>query len=246
MTPHSIHRLLAAALLLPTLALAALPLPEPTVRYMSLGDSIAAGYKAQPATAGYAYQLYLGEAYGRTPETVFANAAVPGATSQDVLRFQLPQVPLFAPGIVTLSVGGNDLLALLGAVPPTPDAVEAVLAQFGGNLTQILVGLCGVLPAGGRIYLHNLYEIPEIPPTTQVVPLFNGVMAQVVAGVTEVPLCQDKRLGVADVYTAFRGQQGLLLIERFEKKGLQNTFEVHPSNKGHRVIEDLFRALDVR
>jgi lysophospholipase L1-like esterase len=240
-------RLLAHALaLLPALSLAALPLPTPTVRYLSLGDSIAAGYKAQPATSGYAYQLYLGEAYGRTPETVFANAAVPGATSADVLHFQLPQVPRFAPTVVTMSVGGNDLLTLLGAAPPTPEQVGAVLTQFGGNLAQTLVGLCSVMPEGGRIYLHNLYEIPEIAGTAQVVPLFNGVMAQTVQGVAQVPVCADNVMAVADVYSAFFGQGGLLLIERFEKKGLLNTFEVHPTNKGHRVIEDLFRRLDIR
>ena len=36
-------------LLLPSITLAALPAVEPPVRYMSLGDSLAAGYKAQPA-----------------------------------------------------------------------------------------------------------------------------------------------------------------------------------------------------
>lgn len=240
-------RLFAHSLaLLPAVALAALPAPTPTVRYMSLGDSIAAGYKAQPATAGYAYQLYLDEIYGRTPDTVFANAAVPGATSGDVLHFQLPQVPRFLPTVVTMSVGGNDLLTLLGAAPPTPEQVGIVLNQFAGNLSQILVGLCSVMPEGGRIYLHNLYEIPEIAGTAQVVPLFNGVMAQVVQGVSQVPVCADNVLAVADVYGAFFGQNGLLLIERFEKKGLLDTFEVHPTNKGHRVIEDLFRRLDIR
>lgn len=238
--------LLPALALLPAFALAALPAPTPTVRYMSLGDSIAAGYKAQPATAGYAYQLYLDEIYGRTPDTVFANAAVPGATSSDVLNFQLPQVPLFAPGIVTMSIGGNDLLALLGDAPPTPEQVGVVLTEFAGNLSQILVGLCSVMPEGGRIYLHNLYEIPEIPGTTQVVPLFNGVMAEVVEGIVKVPVCTDNVIAVADVYSAFFGQRGLLLIERFEKKGLLDSFEVHPSDKGHRIIEDLFRRLDIR
>ena len=164
----------------------------------------------------------------------------------DPMAQQLPQVPRFVPTVATMSVGGNDLLSLLGAAPPTPEQVGAVLTTFGSNLSQILVGLCGVMPEGGRIYLHNLYVIPEIAGTEQVVPLFNGVMAQVAEGVAQVPICRDNVIAVADVYSAFFGQRGLLLIERFEKKGFLNTFEVHPTNKGHRIIEDLFRRLDIR
>jgi len=62
--------------LFPVLVHAALPAVSPSVRYMSLGDSLAAGYKAQPATKGFAYQLYLNEVFGRTPDTAFDNAAV--------------------------------------------------------------------------------------------------------------------------------------------------------------------------
>lgn len=243
MFSRMIRSFIVAMFFLPAAALAALPAVNATVRYMSLGDSIAAGYKAMPATAGYAYQLYLGRAFGNLPVTVFDNASVPGATSSDVLNFQLPQVPRFVPTVVTMSVGGNDLLSLLGDTPPTEDQVVAVLGQFGNNLTQILVGLCTVMPEGGRIYMNNLYTIPQIPGADQVVPLFNGVMAQVVAGVQPVPACQDNAIAIADIYSAFLDQDGLLLIERFEKKGFQNTFEVHPTNKGHRVIENTFRAL---
>jgi lysophospholipase L1-like esterase len=226
--------------LTPALALAALPAVTATVRYMSLGDSLAAGYKAQPATQGYAYQLYLDRIFGSIPDTVFDNAAVPGATSGDVLNFQISQVHLFEPTVVTMSVGGNDLLTLLGSTSPTNDQVSQVLTQFGANLSLILVNLCTQLPEGGAIYLHNLYTIPEIPGVDQVVPLFNKVMTEVVTNVQ--PACVKRTIAVADVYSAFLGQKNLLLIERYLKKGIQTT-EVHPTNKGHRVIEDAFRAV---
>lgn len=233
----------ALLLLLPVLASAALPPVEARVRYMALGDSLAAGYKAMPATKGYVFQLYLDEVFGRLTETVFDNAAVPGATSDDLLHFQLPQVPRFRPTVVTLSIGGNDLLSLLGDVPPTESQVLAVLNRFGNNLGQTLVSLCFQMPTSGQIYLHNLYEIPQIPPAAAVVPLFNATLAGVIASVRQLPQCGDKTIGVADVFGAFAGQDGLLLIERFEKKGFENTFEVHPTNQGHRVIEDAFRAV---
>lgn len=240
-----LRRFLIALLFLPVSALAALPAVTPTVRYMALGDSLAAGYKAQPATAGYVYQLYLGRAFGSIPDTVFDNASVPGATSADVRKHQVEQVGLFKPNVVTISVGGNDLLTILqGADPAT------VVGTFAANLQFILARLCLGDPATGappveRIYLHNLYTIPEIPGATDAVVAFNAASSAVVAGVTAPPAgpCAGKTVAVADVFNAFLGQQGLLLIERFEKKGFENTFEVHPTNKGHRVIEGLFRAL---
>jgi lysophospholipase L1-like esterase len=228
-------------LFVPGLALAALPAVQPSVRYMSLGDSLAAGYKAQPAIKGYSYQLYLDQVFGTIPDTVFDNASVPGATSSDLLHFQLPQVPRFEPNVVTISIGGNDLLALLAAPDPIAE-LPAVLAAFANNLGGSLVQLCGILPEGGRIFIHNLYEIPEIPLTQQAVPVFNAVLEQTVAGAAQTPFCAGRSLAVADVHGAFLGQQGLLLIERFLKKGIQ-TQEVHPTDKGYRVMEDAFRAV---
>jgi lysophospholipase L1-like esterase len=233
---------LAMFWLTPAFALAALPAVNPTVRYMSLGDSLAAGYKAQPATQGYAYQLYLDRVFGSIPDTVFDNAAVPGAKSSDVLEHQIPQVQLFKPTVVTMSVGGNDLLTLLGSTPPSDEQVYTVLKQFGDNLLGILTQLCMGLPEGGAIYLHNLYTIPEIPGVDQIVPFFNSTMAQVVSNVKQLDQCLDKTIGLADVYSAFLGQNNLLLIERYLKKGIE-TAEVHPTDKGHHVIEDAFRAV---
>lgn len=241
MISKMLRGVVAALFFIPAVTFAALPAVQPAVRYMALGDSIAAGYKAMPATAGYAYQLYLGRAFGNIPEVLFDNASVPGATSSDLLNFQLPQVARFDPNVVSISIGGNDLLALLAAPDPIA-ALPAVLATFSQNLGGSLTLLCLGMDDGDRVFIHNLYEIPEIPLTQQAVPLFNGVLAQTVAAVAQSPACANRTLAVADVYNAFLGQQGLLLIERYLKKGIE-VLEVHPTNKGHRVIEATFRAL---
>ena len=112
-------------------------------RYLALGDSLAAGQGALPATHGYAYLLYLKGVYDRELNTTFANAAVPGAKSSDVLAFQVPQaIRIFKPHVITISVGGNDLLRILneGADP------IVVLMEFQGNLTNILCDLRQALP----------------------------------------------------------------------------------------------------
>lgn len=197
-------------------------------RYLALGDSLAAGYGAIPTTQGYAYLLYQQGVYARTTGTVFANAAVPGVTSTHVLQHQLPQANVFQPHVVTLSVGGNDLLQILSGADPA-----AVLGQFAANLVQILCGLQNLI-SQPRVYIHNLYDIPEItsgvPGGLQAIQQFNGIVAGVAAQCGAV---------VADVYSAFEGRTGLLLIER-HGAGL---FEVHPTNAGYREIAAAFKAV---
>lgn len=209
-------------------------------RYVALGDSLAAGYGAFPVTLGYTYLLYHGGAYDKLVNTSFANFAMPGATSKDVLDFQVPQVlavnDAFPPHVVTLSVGGNDLLALLGPVPPTPEQAGAVIAAFAGNLFNTLAQLCGV-PGLRNIYVSNLYDIENFPfDITLIIAAFNQTVDNVVAVANSV--CAN-RIKVADVHAAFSGnQQGLLLINR---RGADQ-FEVHPSNAGYRAMAEAFRA----
>ena len=198
-------------------------------RYMALGDSLAAGYGAMPATQGYAYLLYQQGVYDKTTNTLFANAAVPGATSSDVLAYQVPQaITRFRPGVLTLSVGGNDLLRILNGENPSQ-----VIGEFQANLAEILCTLRHALPQS-RIYLHNLYDVPEI--TAQVTGGLQAILAfnEVIAGVAEA--C---RAIVADVYTAFSGRNGLLLIER----NGADQFEVHPTNAGYRAIANAFKEV---
>lgn len=197
-------------------------------RYIALGDSLAAGYGANPTTQGYAYLLYQKGTYDQTANTIFANAAVPGATSADVLAYQIPPaINRFRPDVVTLSVGGNDALSILGGADPL-----AVFAQFQQNLGQILCGLRAALPQA-RIAVSNLYDIPEI---TANIP--NG--AQLIANFNHVIAATAQACGVrlADVYSEFSGRTGLLLIER----NGAGQFEVHPTNAGHRAMAAAFEA----
>jgi lysophospholipase L1-like esterase len=194
-------------------------------RYMALGDSLVAGYGAVPATQGYVYLLYRDGAFDATTNTLLSNAGVPGVTSRQVLDHQVPQaIEAFRPTVITLTVGGNDLLRILQGA----DAGQ-VLNEFQTNFTLILQNLRTALP-NARIVVSNLYSIPQIPGADQVVPIFNQIVAGV-ASTYNVP--------VADVYSAFHGRDGLLLIER---PGAAE-FEVHPTNAGYRVMAQAFKAV---
>jgi len=202
-------------------------------RFLALGDSLTAGYGATPVTNGYAYELYQRGVYDSMNNTTFANAAVPGATSQQVLNFQVPAATqIFLPHVITMTVGGNDLLAILGGANPTQ-----VLQAFQANLAATLTLICTTLPAT-RIYVANLYEIREFPiDTAPVVAAFNQTVEGVV-GFANGTVCHDK-VKVADVHAQFTGaQQGLLLINRNNA----GQFEVHPTNAGHRAMAQAFIA----
>jgi lysophospholipase L1-like esterase len=217
--------------------------PDAT-RYMALGDSIAAGYKAMPVTNGYVYLLYQDGAFDQIPHTLFCNAAVPGATSADVLQHQVPQaiIPLsdggFNPAYVTLTVGGNDLLSILRFIQTTQDQAAIlkfatqVITQYGQNLGATLYQLRTALP-NTKIFVANQYTIPEIaaivPLTATVIAALNGVVQQVVG---QFP----SNVYLVDVYSAFLGRSNLLLIER---PGA-SLFETHLTSVGHRVMEQAF------
>jgi len=193
-------------------------------RYMALGDSLVAGYGAVPATQGYVYLLYKEGTFDKVTNTLLSNAGVPGVTSRQVLEHQVPQaIESFRPTVITLTVGGNDLLRILKGAN-----AGQVLSEFQANFTLILQNLRTALP-DARIVVSNLYTIPQIPGADQVVPVFNQIVAGV-ASAFNVP--------VADVYSAFHGRHGLLLIER---PGAAPD-EVHPTNAGYRVIAQAFEA----
>lgn len=228
MLRRTLTQLLFVCLLMPWLASAEQPWTfSNNTRYLAIGDSLAAGYGAVPVTQGYAYLLYQGGVYDKLTNTIFANAAVPGATSTHVLAYQVPQASIFQPHVITISVGGNDLIAILNGANPV-----AVLTQFQSNLFQILGGLRQALP-NARIYIGNQYDIPEItanvPGGRQLILQFNAIIAGV---------AQAWGVGVADVFNEFEGRNGLLLVAR----NGASPFEVHPTNAGYRAMMRAFQA----
>jgi lysophospholipase L1-like esterase len=198
-------------------------------RYLAIGDSLAAGYGAIPVTQGYAYLLYQGGTFDTITNTIFADAAVPGAKSADVLADQVPQAKIFFPVpqagkkyVVTISVGGNDLLQILGGADP-----ETVVRDSLGNIAKILGTLRDLLP-DALIIIGNQYD-PQITGALPIIVEFNERL---------VPVARAARVHVADVFDAFQGRNGLLLGERHGA----DLGEVHPTNAGYRVMAGAFAA----
>lgn len=201
-------------------------------RYAALGDSISAGYGALPATHGFPYQLYQGGVIDNVNNTLFAMMAVPGAMTSDVLDHQLPQLSRFLHPtgipyrqVITLQIGANDLFQVMAGANP-----DTVLNTIGTNLYAILTRMTTDFP-NARIYVGNYYD-PQLPVSGEKVLII--LMNQAIANVVGAFSAQSVVL--VDVYSAFEGRNGLLLIE---KKGA-NQYEAHPTNAGQNVIADVF------
>jgi lysophospholipase L1-like esterase len=200
------------------------------VRYMSMGDSFAAGKGAIPVTQGFAFILYHEGVFGPIPNVTFANSAVPGSLSEDVLAWQVPAaIKSFKPTVVTVMVGGNDLQKILRGADPA-----VVLTEYGENIAGILCGLKNEILPSPVVIIANQ---PDFPWLTEMNPQVRvGIMAmnQITSEVAQA--CDAK---VADVFTAFDGRTGLFLHDR--NNVAPN--EGHPTNLGYRVIANAFKAV---
>jgi lysophospholipase L1-like esterase len=226
--------------------------------YIALGDSLAFGVGvAEPSQEGYVAlafnSLRTSDRYEERGLELL-NLSIPGATSADLileggqLDAALDEINNRAEDetssddnveIISVNIGGNDLLALAGANSPcTQDTSgEECLAFLGETLSGLQVNLTTTLqrlreaaPQAG-IYVLDLYnpfsgtgDFREGLADLAVQQL-NGVIGAVTA---------DQELGVrmGDVFQLFRGRG----TQWIAGDGL------HPNQQGHQVMAEVLLA----
>ena len=231
-------RLLTVALVLAVAAAYAQPWVsfDTKTRYLAMGDSLSAGYGAMPATHGFTYRLYETGAIDNAKDTLLCVMAVPGATSDDVLNYQVPQVPRFFHDtgsnykkVITLTVGGNDMLAVLQGADP-----KQVVLKLSSNLVSILMTLHAQSP-DAKIFVGNIYD-PMLPLQGEK-DLILGVDQGIGGAVAYAnALAGSQFATLVDVYSAFEGRSGLLLSERHNA----DFGQIHPTNAGYEVMMKTF------
>jgi lysophospholipase L1-like esterase len=244
---------------------------EKTGYYLAIGDSVPAGEGALPVTHGFVYQLYDRGAFGARRSFDFGNIAIKGATSDEVLQFQVPQALCIqpprigvAPSVVTLLAGADDFFVFLATygVPQDPfTVIPAVADAIAGKVETVIRALIFGLPelptfcaqngiAGLSVLVANYYSFDH--PDPQVAFLLDlaletfraSLAARVAAIQADIALAgKTARVGYVDTFGAMLGKPGLLLINR--KNGFTGTFEfeIHPSNAGHSAIAKEFERV---
>jgi lysophospholipase L1-like esterase len=196
--------------------------PDRPALYAALGDSISIDeYAGGPGLGGASlFARNRDDIFphwrGRDLATMHAGLryhllAVDGGTTETVLDHQLPQLQRSgaAPAVVTLTVGGNDLLGAYGDTPRARRVIEVVRRRLGQTLRR----LRPLMQApGDPIIVGTVYDPSDgtgdaarigLPPWPDVVNL----LAQLNAELTPVAVEHGAR--VADIHRHFLGH-GLL------------------------------------
>ena len=184
--------------------------------YVALGDSISIDqYAGGPGRGGASllarnldadFPEWRGRDLASTGDIRFHLLASDGATCRTVLDHQLPRLAALglAPTIVTLTVGGNDLLAAYGHTAMA-QAVIAHVAEAVHEMLEVLQRL--VLPAG-CVVLGTVYDpsdgtgdsaqlgLPAWPEGLDVLAQLNRMLVTVAA---------DHGALVADIHQRFLG-----------------------------------------
>jgi lysophospholipase L1-like esterase len=270
-TERSMRRFLlllfAALLAAPALAqaspAAAALAPQAGDIYLALGDSLATGYE----TAGNAdgqpgYPAFLHAQLAAAGLALdYANLGVSGETSTSLVAAggQLAQAEAFLAqaqaegrrvGLITLSVGANDVITTLPGYFPGGQNIpaEQMLASFRTNFAQTLDRLRAASPEATILVMdyYNPYPGLVLPGESEargdtLAPQLNATIAEI-AGARGIP--------VAAVYESFVGDEAELLYVRrpyyqpsspFDP-ALVTNYDFHPRPAGHLAIADAFAA----
>ena len=154
--------------------------------YVVFGDSIAAGYGLDGSETGSAESMnYVAgrdsDAYAGIVSRALSydlnNFAVSGDTTADMLAVLKKSGVLEAVAkadLVTVSIGGNDLIGMTSTILPraamyealgdylsisrTDESIEQMYATLESNLTEIMQTLVASNKGKGKIYLQTLYN----------------------------------------------------------------------------------------
>jgi len=229
MSPRRITLALALALVL-VLGLAAAPVAAARgvapVYYLSLGDSIAAGWQPDPHTGaagftnqGYADQLYR-KMQGAIPGLQHQKMGCPGETTASMISGGGPAAALCGytgtsqlnaalaflaahqgeVAFITIDIGVNDVLSCLPA-PDVTGCVLATLPQVGARLAQILQTLRAATGNTVAIFGMNYYN-PYLAAWHEGIPP-DGAAGPYYAGLTSQLAMSLNDLTLEPVYAAF-------------------------------------------
>lgn len=203
-------------------------------QYTAIGDSLTTGFGALPGN-GFV-PVYRRIAESRLQSNVAStNLGVNGMTTaeleQRLRRNSINREAIRGADIITLSIGGNDLIRSAKSAARQPGQLSSELRRSLQECKQNFAGIMGILmqlKAGTRnpyiiriVGLYNPY--PQVAEASEWVHQFNRYASQYTNQVS----------GFASIYSEFSGnERGLLSIDH-----------VHPNGRGYRVIAEKLDSL---
>ncbi|WP_245640139.1 GDSL-type esterase/lipase family protein [Paenibacillus dakarensis] len=197
-------------------------------QYAAIGDSLTFGVGALPGS-GFV-PLYSRMAEERLQQVVrFKNLGINGLTSEKLYERIMSdarlRISLKVAGLITISIGGNDLIRAVksGGFRPDRERLEKALERCQRNISGCISAIYKLKSGDNQPYilravgLYNPY--PSWGEAAEYVTRFNRYLRGMEHG---------GFLRIADIYWRFAGREQELL-----------SFDgIHPSTKGHRVIAE--------
>lgn len=239
--------------------------PTPTL-YIALGDSLVWGDGASvPSHTGYVPRLagyFQGAAHGGADTLV--NLGVGGVTTGALRSGQLGVAmaliadPETDTRVITISVGGNDLLDLINdptdiclAAPGSQACQGLIAGALGGvaaNMPFILGSLQAALagdPGDEKIFVllpYNAFDGTDNPLEPLIAQVMRGAAPGAGCGdvgLDDILACSATSLGavVVDAYPLFAGRV-------FRLTHMGEGFNVHPNDAGYEVLAKAHRVAD--
>jgi len=260
-TRQVVGGIVLAIALVPSLAFAQVNFPK-NGYYVGMGDSVAAGEGALPATNGYVFRLYMEGVFGKKKDMDFADIGVRGGRSWDLRDQQASQVlcaePEQRPTVATITAGANDFFRgdqdLVGITRRVAQAVALLLNNDkAGDPDVLLLGASPVLDPVTKlpcralqnvtILVSNYYSLPH--PDPQMFQLLQTAVQGYDQGLRywlqQVVVPEGSRVTVVDLYTPSLGRQGLVTIQKRYGYNGPFDFDYHPTNLGHAFIAGEFK-----
>lgn len=202
--------------------------------YIALGDSLTAGLGA--SETGYLrLQAFVPRltTYLRNEYQVHVeNHGIPGITSDQLLLYiqQGPGVKekLQEADLLTLTIGGNDLIQLLRTEDLNPEVIQSTIQQFG-QIIETIISEIRRQNEDAPIYVMGLYS-----PYDAGHPLHELGKQSISAYNQEL----SKRINT------FNGVNFVSVYDSFLERGTQLTHisknDIHPNDQGYEVIYNEF------
>lgn len=201
--------------------------------YTAIGDSLTVGYGAMPGNGFVPVYRRLAEYHFQT-FVAYDNLGINGLTTQgqyDLISRKLTfRKSLQQADIITLSIGGNDLIRAAKLPEVTSQHFNKALSQCKVNFGHIIKALYHIKKNSNQPYIIRvigLYNpLPQIEEASYYIQQFNHYIERY----------QRRTLAVANIYPLFLGRERELL----------SLDHVHPNGRGYRIIADQLNRLEYK